>query len=47
MIKKIIAAIGLIFLLSEAAHKDYAENSAIYISSLFKPAIEKIIKIVN
>lgn len=47
MIKKIIAIIGLIFLLSEASHKVSPESSAINISSLFKPAIEKIIKIVN
>ena len=47
MIKKIIAVIGLILLLSEASHRESMDHSATYLNSLFKPAIEKIIKIVN
>lgn len=47
MIKKIIAAIGLILLLSEAAHRESPDHSVTYLNSLFKPAFEKIIKIVN
>jgi hypothetical protein len=46
MLKRIIAVIGLIFLLSEASNGLNKEKS-IYVSALFKPAIEKIIKFVN